>query len=114
MMVYRGDIWLANLNPTKKPNEVGKTIPVLVFQNNFLNKNDFATTIVIPLSTKLIDDVEPLRLRIKARESLEKDSDLLVSQIRAIDNSRFIEKIASLDSETMNKIKKLFDEIVED
>lgn len=44
-----------------------------------------------PLSTKLIDNAEPLRLRLKAKLKLKKDSDLLIDQIRAIDLKRFIE-----------------------
>ena len=37
MMVSRGEIWLANLNPTKKNNEIGKVRPVLIYQNDELN-----------------------------------------------------------------------------
>ena len=112
MMVCRGEIWLANLNPVKKSNEMGKIRPVLVFQNNDLNHSDYPTTIVIPLSSSLIDDAEPIRLRIKKREKLIQDSDLILTQIRSIDNDRFIEKLATLSDSEMEKVKELFDEIV--
>jgi mRNA interferase MazF len=62
MMVCRGDIWLVNLNPVKKNNEMGKIRPVVVFQNDELNYSTYPTTIVIPLSTILIDDSEQLFL----------------------------------------------------
>ncbi len=47
MMVCRGEIWLVNLNPSKKPNEMSKVRPVVVFQNNELNHSDYPTTIII-------------------------------------------------------------------
>ena len=112
-MVSKGEIWLANLNPVKKNNEVGKIRPVLVFQTNNINQSGYPTTITMPLSTSLIDDAEPIRMRISKREKLLKDSDLILTQIRAIDNSRFIEKIAAVTTEEYNKIKTLFQEIIE-
>ena len=112
-MVSKGEIWLANLNPVKKNNEVGKIRPVLVFQTNNINQSGYPTTITMPLSTSLIDDAEPIRMRISKREKLLKDSDLILTQIRSIDNSRFIEKIAAATTEEYNKIKTLFQEIIE-
>jgi mRNA interferase MazF len=112
-MVSKGEIWLANLNPAKKNNEVGKVRPVLVFQTNDLNKSDYPTTIIIPLTTSLIDDAEPIRMRISRRDKLLKDSDLILTQIRAIDNARFIEQIATLQEKEYNKIKLLFQELID-
>lgn len=112
-MLYKGDIWLINLNPIKKNNEMGKIRPALIFQNNELNQNDYPTTIVIPLSTVLIDDAEPIRYRISKRDKLEADSDIVITQIRAIDNSRFIEKIASLSANELTIVKQLLDEVME-
>ena len=113
MTVSKGDIWLANLNPAKKNNEVGKVRPVLIFQTNELNQSDYPTTIILPLTTSLADDAEPLRLRVAKREKLLKDSDVIIAQIRAIDNTRFLEKLGSLSEIEMRKVKMLFDEIVE-
>ena len=50
-----------------------------------------STAIIIPLTTNLIDNAEPLRIRIPAEERLQYDSDLLVDQVRAVDTSRLIE-----------------------
>jgi mRNA interferase MazF len=110
-MVCRGEIWLINLNPIKKSNEMGKVRPALVYQNDELNHNDYPTTIIIPLSTSLIDDVKPIRYRIIKRDDLKEDSDLVLTQIRAIDNDRFIKKLTTLTVKEMTTIKKLFDEI---
>ncbi len=113
MMVSKGEIWLANLNPSKKNNEVGKVRPVLILQTDELNHSTYPTTIVLPLTTSLVDSSEPLRMRVTKRENLRKDSDILIAQIRAIDNSRFVEKLALLTGEEMKRVKLLFDEIVE-
>jgi len=87
---FQGDIWLANLNPSKKT-EPGKVRPVLIVQNQYLLDAGHSTAIIIPLTTNLIDDAEPLRIRIPAEERLQYDSDLLVDQVRAVDTSRLIE-----------------------
>jgi mRNA interferase MazF len=52
-------------------------------------------------------------MRIDKRENLEKDSDIVLTQIRSIDNVRLIQKIAHLHQDEILKVKKLFDEIVE-
>ncbi len=112
MTAYRGEIWLINLNPVKKSNEVGKIRPALVMQNNELNAGAYPTTIILPLTTSLIDDAEPLRYRVSKREELEKDSDILITNIRAIDNRRFIEKLASLTNKELSFVKNLLDEVL--
>jgi len=108
----RSEIWLANLNPSKKANEVGKIRPVLIFQNDELNRSRYPTTVILPLTTALIDEAKPLRFRVKQRENLKKESDVLIAHIRSIDNVRLIEKIASLSDEEMLEIKELLDEIL--
>lgn len=85
--INHGEIWLANLNP-RRGTEAGKTRPVLIIQNQTLLEIQHPSTLIIPLTTKLIDNAEPLRLRIEAQEKLVQDSDLLIDQIRAIDNQR--------------------------
>jgi len=89
MIFKKGEIYLAKLNP-KKGNEVGKIRPVLIYQTNLLNNCKHPTTIILPISTILIDDTYPLRYRISKRDNLEKDSDILCDQIRALDNQRII------------------------
>ena len=113
MTVSRGEIWLVNLNLNEKNNEMGKIRPVLIYQNDELNHSDYPTTIVLPLSTSLVDDAEPIRYRISKKDKLEEDLDIVLTQIRAIDNSRFIEKLTILTNKQMKKVKELFDEVVQ-
>jgi len=111
MMVCRGEIWLINLNPSKKSNEMAKIRPALIYQNDELNHSGYPTTIIIPLSTSLVDNAQPIRYRIKKRDLLKKDSDLVITQIRAVDNARFIQKLTTLSNKEMKRVKELFDEI---
>lgn len=100
----KGEIWLANLNPNKGT-EPGKTRPVLIIQNQGLLDVQHPSTIIIPLTTQLIDDSEPLRIRITAIEKLEKDSDLILDQVRAIDNKRLVSgPLARLDEEQLKRV----------
>lgn len=88
-MFNRGEIWLADLNPPHGT-EPGKTRPVLILQSQALLDADHPSTYILPLTTKLIDDAEPLRIRVSAAGRLPKDSDLLIDQMRAIDNRRLV------------------------
>jgi mRNA interferase MazF len=83
-----GEIWLANLNPGSGA-EPGKTRPVLIIQDQALLDISHPSTLIIPLTTDLFENALPLRIRIESQDNLKKDSDLLIDQIRAIDNQRF-------------------------
>ena len=99
-----GGVWLADLNP-QRGTEPGKTRPVLIIQHQALLDAGYPSTLVIPLTTRLIEDAAPLRLRLSARERLERDSDLLIDQIRAIDNQRLIKgPLTLLGAEDMSRI----------
>jgi mRNA interferase MazF len=86
-MPERGEIWLANLSP-RRGTEPGKTRPVLIVQSQALLDADHPSTLIIPLTTNLVEGAEPLRIRIAAADQLRQDSDLLIDQMRAIDNRR--------------------------
>lgn len=107
-----GSVWLANLNP-QRGTEPGKTRPVLIMQNQALLDVGHPSTLVIPLTTNLIDDSEPLRIRIKAVKGLEKDSDLMIDQVRAIDNKRLTSgPLAQLDAELMRQVGRAVAEVM--
>ncbi len=86
-MRNRGDVWLADLNPTRGT-EPGKTRPVLIVQSQALLDADHPSTLIVPLTTHLVEGAEPLRLRVPAVGDLRQESDLLLDQLRAIDNRR--------------------------
>jgi mRNA interferase MazF len=102
--IEHGAVWLADLNP-RQGTEPGKTRPVLIIQNQALLDAGHPSTLIIPLTTHLIEDAAPLRLRLNARDRLERDSDLLIDQIRAIDNQRLVTgPLTLLSAEELSRI----------
>ena len=99
-----GQIWLADLNP-RIGTEPGKVRPVLILQNQILLNANHPSTIILPLTTNLIDNAEPLRVRILAKGPLQKDSDILIDQIRAIDNKRLTEPLLMCDDNILQKVQ---------
>ena len=106
-MFERGSIYLAKLYPSKGA-EPGKTRPVLVLQDNALNEVSHETVVVLPLTTNLIDDAFPLRMRVSKRDLLQQESDVLCDQIRAIDTKRIIhDKIAVVNKNELLEIEQM-------
>lgn len=88
-MLERGTVWLADLN-SRRGTEPGKTRPVLIVQASALLAAGHPSTLIVPLTTKLTEDAEPLRVRVSAVGNLRQPSDVLVDQLRAIDNRRLV------------------------
>lgn len=102
----RGEVWLATLDP-RHGTEPGKTRPVLIVQAQALLDADHPSTLIVPLTTKLVDDAEPLRIRVKPGGRLRKDSDLLIDQIRAVDNRRLIDgPLTHVSAGTMRRVEE--------
>jgi mRNA interferase MazF len=100
----RGEIWIATLGK-RYGTEPGKTRSVLIVQDQALLGAGHPSTLIVPLTTNLVADAEPLRLRIPARGRLRQDSDLLVDQLRAIDNNRLLEgPLVELDRDLMRSV----------
>lgn len=109
----RGELWLANLSP-RRGTEAGKTRPVLILQAQALIDAGHPSTLIVPLTTNLIDDAEPLRIRVPLQSSLRRDSDLLIDQLRAIDNRRLIKgPLSRLDEATMERVAAALREVLD-
>jgi mRNA interferase MazF len=112
-MPERGEIWLANLNP-RRGTGPGKTRPVFIIQSQALLDAGHPSTLIIPLTTNLIEDAEPLRIRISAGDQLGQDSDLLIDQLRAIDNRRLIQgPLLRLSEQLMKKVGDAIREVLD-
>jgi mRNA interferase MazF len=112
-MPNRGEVWRANLDP-KRGTEPGKTRPVLIVQAQALLDADHPSTLIIPLTTKLVADAEPLRLRVAASSRLRQDSDLLIDQLRAIDNQRLVQgPLTRLPAPFMRRVGQAMKEVLD-
>jgi mRNA interferase MazF len=98
----RGDIVTVNLNP-KRGHEVGKIRPAVIISNDDEN-NILDTVILMPLTTDLLDDMQPYRVRITKRDNLKQNSDVLINQVRTLSKQRIKTKIATITQEEYQDI----------
>ena len=103
MTIRQFDIWLADLNPSKGT-EPGKTRPVVIVQTDLINTHHLST-IICPITTNVQPDIQILRVHLTKNE-LEHPSDILVDQIRAIDNKRLLKKIGKLTDKQIKQLKE--------
>ena len=106
MNINQYEIWIADLNP-QIGTEPGKTRPVLVVQTNLLNKIPHPSTIVCPITPKVHADSDILRVHLKkGMANLLEECDIMMDQIRAIDNKRLLKKVGVLPTDLIDKIKQ--------
>ena len=105
MTAKKDEIWLANLDP-KFGTETGKTRPVLVVQTDLLNKVH-PSTLICPITTNVKQESQILRVNIKkGAAKVKEDCDVMIDQLRAIDNKRLIKRIGELPKELSEGVKE--------
>lgn len=105
MLVKRGELYFADLSPVVG-SEQGGVRPVLVVQNDIGNKYS-PTVIAAAVTSKLNKAKLPTHIELCGKEyGLEKDSVVLLEQIRTIDKTRLKEKIGELSEIKMNQVNK--------
>lgn len=103
MLIKRGEIYFAQLNPVIG-SEQGGIRPVLVVQNDIGNQYS-PTTIVLAITSQINKAKLPTHVELRADKfGLEKDSVILSEQIRTIDKSRLKQRIAFLDEDMMGRV----------
>lgn len=106
MSIKQYEIWTADLNP-QIGTEPGKTRPVLIIQTNLLNQIPHPSTIVCPLTTNTNEDSDILRVHLKKGEAnLHQNCDVMIDQIRAIDNNRLMKKVGDLPKNLIETVKE--------
>jgi len=102
-IVKRGDIFYADLSPVVG-SEQGGIRPVLVIQNDIGNK--YSPTVIVAAITSQINKAKlPTHVEIKSSEyGLNKDSVILLEQIRTIDKRRLREKLGHISDEMMKQV----------
>lgn len=105
MNLRRGEIWLANLNPTQGSEQSG-TRPVVIYQNESISKYT-VTVIAIPITSNLKRASLPTCVLIsKNGNSLINDSVVICHQMRVLDKTRLVHRIGQLNNSELEKIDK--------
>ena len=100
-----GHLYVANLNP-RFGTEPGKVRPVVVVQTDALNRSH-PSTIVCPLTTKVARFDNLLRVSLpKGVSGLGRPSDILVDQVKAIDNRRLSRKLGPLPDPYLGELRQ--------
>lgn len=104
MTVSRGEIWFADLNPTRGSEQAGIR-PVVVFQADLLN--EFTSTVLaIPLTTNVRRAALPSCVPIHRREGgLPSDSVALFHQMRVLDKTRLQRRLGTLSQQVLSAVE---------
>lgn len=105
MIVKRGEVYYADLSPVVG-SEQGGVRPVLIIQNDIGNR--YSPTVIAAAITSQINKAKlPTHVEIQAKQyGFEKDSVILLEQIRTLDKRRLKERVAFLDNEIMTKVNR--------
>lgn len=99
----RGDVFYADLRPVIG-SEQGGIRPVLIIQNDIGNKHS-PTIICAAITSKMNKAKLPTHIELSAeRYDMEKDSVILLEQLRTIDKKRLKDKVCHLDLDIMKKV----------
>ena len=107
--LLRGQVWEVNFEPQSHKEEPGKrNRPALVIQTDLLNSSGHPTTIVVMGSTQVRRDKDyfPLRVALVNQAGLAQETDLLIDQIRAVSNRRFM-GTQPLATVSLNHLKRV-------
>lgn len=102
-MIRQYDIWLADLS-SGMGTEPGKIRPVVILQTDLLNPVHLST-LVCPVTSRVNKSIQLLRVHLR-KGKLDKPSDILVDQIRAIDNKRLQQKIGTLTRHQISRLQQ--------
>ena len=103
MEIKKGHIYIADLSP-RMGTEPGKVRPVVVVQTDLLNETH-PSTVICPMTTHVQRKAQFLRVHLATGEGgLKELSDILVDQIRAIDNRRLIRATGKISRRSLEKL----------
>ena len=102
IMIKRGEIYYADLSPVVG-SEQGGVRPVLIVQNDVGNKYS-PTVIAAAITSKLNKAKLPTHVELSESSGLERQSVLLLEQLRTIDKARLLGRIGEVNPDTMRKV----------
>ena len=104
MKARQFEIWIADLNPTIGT-EPGKVRPVIIIQTDLLNQHH-PSSVICPITTTIRKESEILRVHMKKGCcGLEEGCDIMIDQVRAIDNKRLVRKVGNIPVDLINKLE---------
>ena len=104
-IIKRGDIYYAELNPVVG-SEQGGTRPVLIISNNMGNRHS-PTVIIAAITGKTQTKAKlPTHTEVKNFEGLDRDSIVLLEQIRTVDKKRLKQYMGMMPTEAMARVDK--------
>lgn len=108
--MLQGEIWNANLNPTKGSEQAGFR-PVVIVSGNLLNKY-MSVVICFPLTTKIKNYKGNLVLQPNKENNLKTRSEVLTFHIRSISKERLVEKMGVIDEKQIKELVSNLNEIL--
>lgn len=106
MKIRRGYLYIVDFNPRVRT-KPGKLRPAVVLQSDLVNEAGYPSTVVIPTTTRLVDDAGILRVRLRKGEGgVEQDSDLLLGQLIAVANESFRKEIGVLPVASLAELER--------
>jgi len=103
MEIKKGHVYIADLNP-RIGTEPGKVCPVVVVQTDLLN-GLHPSTVICPITTHIQPKAQFLRVHLTTGEGgLKEPSDILVDQIRSIDNQRFVKVTGKISLQSLQRL----------
>jgi len=106
MDIRRGYLYVVAFNPPIRT-KPGKLRPAVVLQSDLVNEAGYPSTVVIPTTSKLIENPGLLRLHLpRGQTGLERDSDLLLGQLIAVANDSFRRQIGALPDHLMSEVER--------
>ena len=105
MDINKFEIWISDMNPGKGT-EPGKIRPVLIVQSDILHQLGHISTVVCPISSQK-RGISKIRISVEPsnENGLQKKSSVIVDQIKAVDFSRFVNKIGYLEEKYHQQVK---------
>lgn len=101
----RGDIYYADLRPVIG-SEQGGIRPVLIVQNDVGNKHS-PTIICAAITSRMNKAKLPTHIELSTEKyDMDKDSVVLLEQLRTIDKKRLKDKVCHLDAKIMQKVNR--------
>ena len=97
---------MVDFNPRVRT-KPGKLRPAIVLQSDFVSEAGYPSTVVVPTTTRLVEDAGLLRLRLtRSTAGIDRASDVLIGQVIAIANESFRHELGILDADLMRELER--------